>query len=88
MYFGLVDWWTGGLPVQKRNPKWTGGLVTITFFEVDWGLVLVPFKMYWCTRCIFVIEILNQMITALHFSFLLEPLEPFFLMGDERKHDF
>ena len=61
MYFGLVDWWTGGLvdwwtggltSTKKKIPKSTGGLVTSTFFELDWGLVLVPFKMYWCTRWI------------------------------------
>ena len=46
MYFGLVDWWTDQSKT-KKNPKWTGGLVTSTFFELDWGLVLVPFKMDW-----------------------------------------
>ena len=44
MYFGL-DWWTD--QSKKKNPKWTGGLVTITYFELDWGLVLGPFKMDW-----------------------------------------
>ena len=46
----VLDWCTGGLTSTKRIPKSTGGLVTSTFFELDWGLVLVPFKMYWCTR--------------------------------------
>jgi len=44
MYFGL-DWWTD--QSKEKNPKWTGGLVTSTFLELDWELVLVPFKMDW-----------------------------------------
>ena len=43
MHFGL-DWWTDQ---SKKNPKWTGGLVTSTYFELDWVLVLVTFKMDW-----------------------------------------
>ena len=45
----ILDWWTDQ---SKKNPKWTGGLVTSTFFELDWGLVLVAFKMDWWIRCL------------------------------------
>ena len=45
----ILDW-TGGPTSPKQKPKCTGGLVTSTFFELDWGLVLVPFKMDWWIR--------------------------------------
>ena len=67
MHFGLVDWWTD--QSKKKFQKWTGGLVTSTFLELDCGLVLVPFEMYWCTRCIESISTFTRGIWRLLNSF-------------------